>query len=131
SIWASYHSDTYTEVYNRNSPPQSVKEIEELSGSGVTAVTQNATSIFILTRNGAIYKFDVADGTDGKVSKVFEDKNYDIFTFSVDDDGLIQFSALNKNNSHKIFATVSIDSSEVTILGDELKDNVKILQRIK
>lgn len=131
SIWASYYSNTYTEVYNRNSPPQSVKKIEELSGSGVTAVTQNATSIFILTRSGVIYKFDVADGTDGKVSKVFENKDYDIFTFSVDDDGLIQFSALNKNNSHKIFATVSIDSGKVTILGDELKDNVKILQRIK
>ena len=133
SIWVTdgYRSTTYTEVYNRNSPPQSVKKIEELSGSDVTAVTQNATSIFILTRNGAIYKFDVADGTDGEVSKVFENKDYDIFTFSVDDDGLIQFSALNKNNSHKIFATVSSGSGKVTILGDELKDNVKILQRIK
>ena len=132
SIWATGGGTTYTEVYNRNSPPQSVKRIEEVSYSdSVTAVTQNATSIFILTRNGAIYKFDAADGTDGKVSKVFEDKNYDIFTFAVDDDGLIQFSALDLTNSHKIFATVSIDSGKVTILGDELKDNVKILQRIK
>ena len=134
SIWVtdSYDSTTYTEVYNRNSPPQSVKRIEEVSDSdSVRAVTQNATSIFILTRNGAIYKFDVADGTDGKVSKVFENKDYDIFTFAANDDGLIQFSALDLTNSHKIFATVSIDSGKVTILGDNLEDEVKILQRIR
>ena len=130
SIWVTDRSmDTYAELYNIDPTVQpSVYPINGLSNEKVKAVAQDASSIFIATNSGKIYKFDIESKG---VSSVFDNSDYEFYAFAATDDGLIQFSALNLTNSHKIFATVSIDSSEVTILGDNLEDEVKILQRIK
>ena len=130
SIWVTDRSmNTYAELYNVDPTVRpSVYPISELSNERVKAVAQDASSIFIATNSGKIYKFDIESKV---VSQVFDNSDYEFYAFAVTDNGLIQFSALNLSNLHKIFATVSIDSSEVTILGDNLEDEVKILQRIK
>lgn len=129
SIWVTDRSAKYIgELYNTNSSiTPNIYAIGVANNEIVKNVYHNKKEIYFTTADGRILKFDPKTHTTSEIYN--SNSRYDFYKFCVTDNGVIQFSAIDLTNSHKVLAEWL--NGSLQILSDNLTEDVSILQRIK